>query len=298
MTVNVAVTGFRPFASASSSREGTALSFSHKSSSCVCDSKPSTLLMRLLDTSKILRFFKGSRPSMRQMPLWLRYSSSSPVHASNPSMLSSLLLCKEMQRRDFMWPSPWTVEIRLRPSHSSLRSACDSRFSMFLILFEPSSSVVRWLSCEMPVIAGILFAARYSSWMGAGPRAAKASMEWISLYENSSRRSLEKPGRAGISFSWLSLNSKSSRLPLQAAPAQADTSVSRFCRKLTDTKPVNVRMRGSMLESLFAVRSNTRSCGFSCTFSRLCRCSLVRSSTSLDVAPSLPAFMLVNQLRL
>eukprot|EP00967_Tisochrysis_lutea_P158194 scaffold322699_cov17-Tisochrysis_lutea.AAC.1 len=53
----------------------------------------------------------------------------------------------------------WSDESKVTQTEYARRRATTKPALTFLILFEPSSSVVRWLSCEMPVIAGILFAA-------------------------------------------------------------------------------------------------------------------------------------------
>lgn len=60
------------------------------------------------------------------------------------------------------------------------------------------------------------------------------------------------PGRKGgrASVSWLSRNSASSRAPLHAAPRHADTSVSRFWRKLMERRPGGAAARGGGIRQL------------------------------------------------
>jgi hypothetical protein len=69
--------------------------------------------------------------------------------------------------------------------------------------------------------------------------AARCSRRPLRAWVPAARPACDAPWLA--SFRWLSRNSRSSRVALQLQPSHDDTSVSRFCRRLSDRRPAGGR---------------------------------------------------------
>uniref|UniRef100_A0A7C9B2B0 Uncharacterized protein n=1 Tax=Opuntia streptacantha TaxID=393608 RepID=A0A7C9B2B0_OPUST len=122
------------------SREAIWLSLSHRSSSLVSFSISSIDVSLFDETSKTRRFTKVDKPSILEMPLWLRYNSSSVTHSSNPFVDVKRLLCKLTFLRHFR-PHKLTALIRFLPNHNSCKFTKVPRFSIARNLLEPSSRI-------------------------------------------------------------------------------------------------------------------------------------------------------------
>lgn len=167
-------------AASTSSRDGSWLSFAHKSVRFCRVSMPSRDTKRLLLTSKIFKFTRLERPyfvsiigkllskaynisininhprslklikgyyyiqkltSRSSSPLWLKYSSSNAIHASRPLQDVSLLLWIDNFCR-FVKACIFVICVILFwPNHSSARLVMPSRCSMVFIRLLPSSRI-------------------------------------------------------------------------------------------------------------------------------------------------------------